>query len=339
MLLRPFLRLLREGRLNALMGVGAELKSFYSLTYLVAAGEAGLLNRLAAGPATLDSLAEFCAAGGQTKEALQAWLQMGVRLRLLNLGPRGYALRGLAKTLARPENDPALALVEEVAGLHHKLIASTLPKLRRGELWSLADQDGELIARSSRVLEAFQSEVIRRNFPAHGALRLLEIGCGSGIYLRYAADRNPSLTAIGVELQPAVAEVARTNLRGWGLESRVNIEQADIRAKKPGDWFDIATLYNNIYYFPVDERVALLNHIAGFIKPGGFLLLTTCCQRGSLAAEALNLWGASTSGAGRLPAEDELLSQLRQAGYSRVKSMNILPGDRFMAFQSFRPGP
>jgi SAM-dependent methyltransferase len=336
MFLKPLLRLLREGRLNALRGVSAELKPFYRLTYLAAAGEAGLLDRLAHGPATFESLAEFFAAREQGREALEAWLQLGVRLRLLELGPSGYALRGLARTLARPENDAALAMVEEVAGLHHKLIAATLPKIRRGELWTLDDQDGELIARSSRILEAFQAEVIRQTVPEQGALRLLEIGCGSGIYLRYAADRNPSLTALGVELQPAVAAVARTNLRDWGLEGRVQVEDGDIRAKTPGERFDIATLYNNIYYFPVAERVALLEHLATFLKTGGFLLLTTCCQGGSVGTEALNLWGAATRGAGRLPSEEELVGQLRQAGYGRVKAMNLIPGDRFMAFQAFR---
>jgi 4-hydroxy-2,2'-bipyrrole-5-carbaldehyde O-methyltransferase len=336
MALKPFFRLLRDGRLTALLGVGSGLKSFYKLTYLAAAGEAGLLNLLAAGAVTFDSLASFCGADGQGREALAAWLQMGVRLRLLSLGPRGYALRGLARTLAQPQNDPALAMVEEVAGLHHKLISGTLPKLRNGDLWSLADQDGELIARSSRILEAFQAELIQRTFPERGALRLLEIGCGSGVYLRYAATRNPSLTAVGLELQPAVAEVARENLRSWNLEGRVKVEDGDFRARTPGELFDIATLYNNIYYFPVEERVALLKRICSFLRPGGFLLLTTCCQGGSLGVEALNLWGAATKGAGRLPAEDELVNQLRQAGYSRVKANNLLPGDRFVAFQAFR---
>jgi SAM-dependent methyltransferase len=329
--------LLRDGRLSALLGAGAELKSFYKLTYLAAAGETGLLNRLASGPATLDSLAEFYAARGQGREALEAWLQIGIRLRLLSLGPRGYALRALARKLARPENDPVLAMVEEVVELHYKLITATIPKLRAGELWSLTDSDGELIARSSRVLEAFQAEVIKRTFPARGALRLLEIGCGSGVYMRYAAERNRSLTALGVELQSAVSEMARTNLRGWGLESRVKVETGDIREKAPDEPFDIATLYNNIYYFPVEERVGLLEHIRSFLRPGGFLLLTTCCQSGSLAAEVLNLWGAATCGAGRLPAEDELVSQLREAGYSTVKTKSLLPGERFVSFQAFRP--
>jgi 4-hydroxy-2,2'-bipyrrole-5-carbaldehyde O-methyltransferase len=178
--------------------------------------------------------------------------------------------------------------------------------------------------------------MIRSTFPSRGAVRLLEIGCGSGVYLRYAAERNPSLTALGLELQPAVAEMARTNLRGWQLEARVKVEIGDIRTKVPDEQFDIATLYNNIYYFSVEERVALLRHIGAFLKPCGFLLLTTCCQGGSLGAEALNLWGAATRGAGCLPAEDKLVSHLRQAGYTRVKTKNLLPGDRFIAFQAFR---
>lgn len=334
--LKLFFRLLREGRLSALVGATSELKSFYKLTYLAAAGEAGLLNRLAAGPAAFDSLAEFYAADRRGREALEAWLQMGVRLRLFSLGPRGYELCGLARKLARPENDPVLAMVEEVVDLHHKLITATIPKVRARELFSLSDQNGELIARSSRILEAFQAEIIRSAFPATGALRLLEIGCGSGVYLRYAAERNPSLIALGLELQPAVAEVARTNLRSWGLENRITVETGDIREKVPDSPFDIATLYNNIYYFSVEERVTLLKHIGSFLKPGGFLLLTTCCQGGSLGAEALNLWGAATCGAGRLPGEKELVSQLREAGYLNVKTRNLLPGDRFVAFQAFR---
>jgi 4-hydroxy-2,2'-bipyrrole-5-carbaldehyde O-methyltransferase len=333
---KPFVRLARDGGLSALLGASSQLKSFYKLSYIAAAGEAGLLKHLASGPASLDSLAEMYGARGQGRDALEAWLQFGVRLRLLRLSPRGYTLTGLAAKLARAENDPVLAMVEEVVELHHKLITETIPKIRRGELWSLADQSGELIARSSRILEAFQMEIIHATFPTRGAVRLLEIGCGSGVYLRHAAERNPSLSAVGLELQPDVAEMARTNLQQWGLDGRVIVETADIRTKTPDAPFDIATLYNNIYYFPVEERVMLLKHIGGFLKSGGFLLVTTCCQGGSVGAEALNLWGAATAGAGRLPAEDELVQQLRQAGYSRVKTKNLLPGDRFLAFQAFR---
>src|SRR5690606_26583269 len=129
----------------------------------------------------------------KAREALEAWLQVGIRLRLLALKADGYCLRGLAKRLAMLRNDAALALVQEVADLHHKLILETPSKLRAGTLWQLDDQDGALTTRSSRALEPFLTSAMDRAFTKQGPVRLLEIGCGSAHYIRHAAQRNPSL--------------------------------------------------------------------------------------------------------------------------------------------------
>ena len=233
-----------------------------------------------------------------------------------------------------PQNDAMLALLQEVAGLHYNLISKTAGKLRNGELFSLDDQDGEIIARSSRIFEAFQTEAIDRFFPTSGAASLLEIGCGTGVYIRHAARRNPALKALGLELQPNVADVARRNIAEWGLQERVRIETGDILTRVPDEHFDIATLYNNIYYFPVEARVSLLRHIKQFIKAGGFLLLVTCCQGGSLGVEVLNLWGAATLTAGRLPGKDELINQLHEAGFQRVQTLRLIPGEELFAFRA-----
>lgn len=314
----------------------ALLKPFYRLHYIVAGKESGLFALLVDAPKRFEQLAEVYCTDDKAREALEAWLSLGVQLRYLQQTAQGYALRGLAKRLARPENDATLALLQEAAGLHGPLIAETLQKLRRGKLWSLEDQDGEVIARSSRVMEAFQTEAIDRFFPSAGAVRVLEIGCGSGVYLRFAAGRNPALTAVGLELQADVAEVARGNIAKWGLESRVSIVAGDIRDRAPEESFDVVTLFNNIYYFPVEARVALLVHLMRFIRPGGFLLLITCCQGGSLPVEVLNLWGAATLTAGRLPGRDEMRAQLHQAGYGAVEAARLIPGEQFFAFRAAR---
>jgi SAM-dependent methyltransferase len=183
-------------------------------------------------------------------------------------------------------------------------------------------------------LEAFQTQAIDRTFPVSGAVSLLEVGCGSGFYIKYAAAKNPFLSALGLELQPNVAEVARRNIEAWGLRERVRIQTGDIRKKAADESFDIVTFYNNIYYFPVAERVPLLRQVKGFIRSGGFLLSTTCCQGGSLGAEALNLWGAATATAGRLPDRDELARQLREAGYRDVQTFRLIPGEAFFAFKA-----
>ena len=337
MSIKPFLKLMMNNQLLALTGSNALLKPFYQLNYLVAVKESGLFELLLDAPKGFEQLAEVYCTDNKAREALEAWLGLGVQLGYLGLDTKGYALKGLAKKLALPQNDAALALLQEAAGLHSNLILQTVRKLRNGELWNLEDQDGEIIARSSRIMEAFQTQAIDRFFPTSGVASLLEIGCGSGFYIKYAANRNPSLAALGLELQPNVADLARRNISEWGLQGRVRIEVRDIRLKAPDESFSIVTLYNNIYYFPVESRVSLLQHIRQFIKPGGFLLLITCCQGGSLAVEVLNLWGAATLSGGRLPSKRELISQLHHAGFQDVEAVRLIPGEELFAFKA-RPG-
>ncbi len=38
---------------------------------------------------------------------------------------------------------------------------------------------------------------------------LLEVGCGSGIYIKRACELNPLLTAVGLEVQQSVADFTR----------------------------------------------------------------------------------------------------------------------------------
>jgi 4-hydroxy-2,2'-bipyrrole-5-carbaldehyde O-methyltransferase len=336
MFIRPFFKLLKNNQLSATLGVNALFKPFYKICYLVAAKNSGLLVRLSKNPVQFEKLAEIYCSNAKAREALEAWLQLGIRLGFLNLSAQGYFLKGLAKKLALPENDATLALAQEAVGLHHQLIMNTPEKLQNGELWALADQDGALTARSSLALKVFQEEAIDRTFPVSGEVRLLEIGCGSGFYIKYAATRNTSLSAVGLELQPNVADIASQNIQKWNLQDRVTVETGDIRERIPESQFEIATLYNNIYYFPVDERIAVLRHIRKFIKPGGFLMLTTCCQGGNLGIEVLNLWGAATASGGRLPSIDEMVDQLHESDYGNVQAISLIPGDRFYAFKAYR---
>lgn len=327
--------IIRKKELFLFLTASGLVTSFYRLSYIGALINNGFLKILEEKPVPFDELAKQVGVDEEHFGALEAWLGAGMRLKEIGLEERGYTLKGISKKLARVGNDSFLAIVQEVTSLHHRLILETPQKLRDGERWTLDDQDGEIIARSSRILEPFQREAIDATFPAGQPLTLLEVGCGSGIYLKYAAERNPQLSAIGVELQPSVVEMARRNLAGWGLEERVKIESGDIRGKTFEHPFDIVTLYNNIYYFPVSERVALLEHLRGYLKPDGFLVLITGCQGGGAAMDILNLWGAATQGCDRLPYVEEMTKQLETAGFVNVKAKNLLPGDSFYMFVGY----
>jgi SAM-dependent methyltransferase len=251
----------------------------------------------------------------------------------LQLDGQGYSLRGkLARGLAQEKNDAWAAFLEETMSLHYNLLMELPERLRQNRPFTLADQDGELIARSSRLMEPLIYKVIDGVVPPTGAMHLLEVGCGSGTYIRYAAQRNPELQALGIELQPQVAEMARRNLEAWGLTSRATVETGDLRDFAPESVYDLATLYNNIYYFPTNERVAVLGHLRGFLKPGGRLLLITGCQPGSMVMGLLNLWSTATVGCGPLPQTQELQGQFRQAGFQAVTAKKLYPSESLYAF-------
>jgi len=88
----------------------------------------------------------------------------------------------------------------------------------------------------------FYFEFIDRFFPGSGSGRLLEVGCGHAGYIMYALGRNRDLSAIGLELDPQVAESARNAVRVRGLEDRVTILAQDVREFHAHEQFDILTL-------------------------------------------------------------------------------------------------
>ena len=328
-----FFKLWKSGQLKLPMRLLRLLQPVYQAAFLATAAEQGILRRLAAGPVTLAQLAEDFASDPQSVEALEAWLQVGVLSGELQFEGQGYSLRGkLARELAQEKNDAWVAFLEEGVSLHFNLLRELPERLRENRPFTLADQDGELIARSSRLLEPLVFKAIDGVVPSQGQLRLLEVGCGSGTYIHYAAQRNPELKALGIELQPEVAQMARRNLEAWGLTPRASVETGDLRDFSPEPVYDVATLHNNIYYFPTDERVAVLAHLKGFLKPGGRLLLTTSCRGNSIVNGLLNLWGAATAGCGPLPPPAEMQTQFREAGFQAVTAKKLYPFETFFAF-------
>ena len=324
----------RKGKVRIYSAINRLLNSWYRVCFLSAAGECGVLEFLADGPQSPTSIADKLGIAERRHEELTAWLDAGVAAGALKRAETGYALRGfLAKTLSKSNHDEMLAVLIECATLHYKLLLETPERLRRDQLFTLADQDGELVARSSRAAEPLVQEGIRSVVSKSGAIRLLEIGCGSGTHVRFAASLNPELTALALDLQPDVAEMAKENLANWGLAERVTVDAGDVRDRKGDAAFDLATLHNNIYYFPVDKRVELLSHVRGFLKPSGRLLLITGCQGGSRVMHVLSLWGAVTEGCGPLPAPEEMCEQMRQAGFEEVKAKNL--GGPFESFYAF----
>lgn len=332
------LSLAKRGRLRLLWRVAALFDPFYRVVFAASAASCGLSRLLAGGPVPFERLAAELAPRPSAHGALRAWLSIGVRLGELAEGPAGYRLKGaLSRALSAPENDDVAALVEEVAGLHHRLIVETPPRLKAGEPWGPGEHDACLIARSSRILEPFVLAAMGRMLPASGPVALLDVGCGSGSHMCRAAEANPALRAVGVEARPEVAAAARDLARARGLADRVTVMARDVRALRGDGTFDVVTLHNVVYYFAAEERATLFERLSSFLKVGGRLLVTTCCQGGSPGMRVLDLWMRSAAGGGGLPSRAELAAQMREAGLAAVESRRLIAGEEYFAFTATRP--
>ncbi|HEY1920545.1 MAG TPA: methyltransferase domain-containing protein [Streptosporangiaceae bacterium] len=303
----------------------------YRAAFLAAAASTGMLRWMAIRPCDVDSLADQL--GIEDKRRLRLWLDTGVRLGDFGERYGCYRLKSRsAKLLARTRNDALAAGLEEVLRYHLPALLSGPDMLRTGSRFSMEDQDGTVIARSTRIVQPLVEQVVAKELDRTEPVRLLEIGCGSAIYVRYAARLNPKLSAVAVDLQDDVVELATRNVAEWGLTDRVQVRQGDLRTLDLEPTFDLITMHNNIYYFTDDERADVLRRARSMLGPGGKLLLTSSCQGGHVSLDVLNVWLEYADFGGSLPRADRLVEQLREAGFGQVQGYRVVPGEQFRAF-------
>ena len=94
-------------------------------------------------------------------------------------------------------------------------------------------------------------------------LRLLDIGCGSGTFVRMA--RGAGIEAYGLEMSPEAVAIAETEIPGAILQGT----EDDILARK--ERFDIVTMFHALEHMPDPFR--FLKKLQGLLEPDGSLVV------------------------------------------------------------------
>lgn len=107
--------------------------------------------------------------------------------------------------------------------------------------------------------------LLRGRFRPQGK-RLLEVGCGTGLYLEQLKDR---FDVVGVDLEPAMLRVARRRVPG------VPLHRADMRDFDLGRSFDVVLcLFSTIGYAQNRRELrAAVGCMARHLAPGGILVV------------------------------------------------------------------
>lgn len=321
---------LRGRNLLARLLLWRDFTPFTRVHFLAAAAESGVLRALRE-PLTAAELAEKVDV--RRPELLEALLAVGVALGELATEGQRYSLRGpRARLIASGKGDAFAALVEEWMHYDADVFRELEPRLRGAALGDYLAPTATIVARSSRVLEPFVSTYLRALVARRRPRRVLDVGCGSGVYLKHAAEASPDVTGVGIDLDRQVVDLARKNVSAWGIADRFEIVAGDARRETPSGPFDLITLFNNIYYFAPEERVTFFRRLAASIAPGGALAVVTATAGPTVAIRAFDLVLQSTEGCWALPSRDALVAQLRDSGFGGVRRDEIAAGQSLDAF-------
>ncbi len=313
---RVLVEVLRSGNLRARLRAARDGQAAVRLQLVAAAADLGVLDALAGGPVGTGALAHRL--GAPDPDLLAAYLRVLGAAGFIT-GEGSWALTKAGRAVV--DDDQVRAIYEGFGGYHTELYRELRPLLSGGLRRRDIEEQAEVIARLSAVLEPLLHDLLTRTVRERRPRRVLDIGCGAGLHLAAMLEAAPDATGVGVDVDPAAAALARRTLSERGLADRASVEAVDIRkalaAGRPGaltDRIDLALLANVIYYVPVDERVELLRAVARLLAPGGALVVVTTVAGPQLFSRHLDLLLRAQEGRMELPAVDALLGQLREAG-------------------------
>lgn len=94
--------------------------------------------------------------------------------------------------------------------------------------------DGALGRHTGTVTTSAYTAVVREVMRGTSAIRLLDLGCGSGALLVEMCAHQPELTGAGIDIAPAAIDAARRRATDHGLSDRAEFVVAD--AFQPDTW-------------------------------------------------------------------------------------------------------
>jgi ubiquinone/menaquinone biosynthesis C-methylase UbiE len=127
-----------------------------------------------------------------------------------------------------------------------------------------------------QALVPLRQAVQRGGGPA--TARLLDIGCGTGSFLREVKRNHPRLLVTGLDLSQPYLRVARRRLADW---SRAEFIEAAAEAMPfPDQKFDVVSCIYLFHELPPAIRRAVVAEIRRVLKPNGTLIFVDSLQNG-----------------------------------------------------------
>jgi 2-polyprenyl-3-methyl-5-hydroxy-6-metoxy-1,4-benzoquinol methylase len=321
--------LLRTLKIPGLFSVIKDWQSFLRLHFIYAATRSGLLTALRT-PLTREELLQELDV--KRPEILDALLDVGLSLKELSCERGIYRIRGRrSKAVVGTTGDIVASMIEANVTYYASVYRQAADRMHGAPLGEDLAHIGDLVARFSKIGEPFIRKFIKDVVKAKRDLRVLDLGCGSGLFLKSLHDLNHNAHGIGIDVDENVVRQASENMQTWGLSSRFTIIAGDICAMVNEGHFDLVTLFNVLYYFSLEQRLKVLRKIREVLSPGGKIVIAMNFKSGGTDPGAANLNMVNTSLKGLTPLPDlkEVTAQLEAVGFKSVLFQKLIPASTF----------
>ena len=101
--------------------------------------------------------------------------------------------------------------------------------------------------------------------------RILDLGCGTGLELRYYYEMVPTALVTGIDLAPGMLEALRKKFPEKAL---ILIQGSYFDVPFQENAFDAAVSVESLHHFTKEEKIPLYAKLRRALKPGGFFILT-----------------------------------------------------------------
>jgi SAM-dependent methyltransferase len=299
---------------------------------VMVASKIGLFDALAAGPATVEQLAERCDTDVD-----------GTGKLLPTLVSSGY-LRARGETFALTAMSRKWLLSTSQHSLADKLLFqfSEWDLMERAEEFvrtgkqedfhaTLDSREWKLYQRGMRSVASTATDALVRaiKIPA-GATRLLDIGGSHGVYSAALCRRHPKLDAVVLDL-PGAVEHAAPLLAAEGLGERLRHQVGDALTDDLGtEVYDAVIIVGVVHHFTDAQNRSLAAKVARALRPGGtytiadFFRLPHVSQAQQLPA-LMDFYFALTSESGTW-APEQMADWQRSAGLTPGKPTQLPAG-------------
>ena len=115
-----------------------------------------------------------------------------------------------------------------------------------------------------------------KHLPESG--KIIDFGCGFGLFSLYYAGQCPQRFIIGVDLDPHRIQVARQAAKKLGIQN-LRYEVADATEWQTDETFSGIYAFDLIHHLPEECHEAMIQKWRGLLKPGGVLIIKDVSTR------------------------------------------------------------